>query len=59
MQAEEREENKGKNKDSSAGVQYGDYGGWHKAAKVDRYRYLLSLLLGFMGGDVIITIVCR
>jgi len=35
MQAEEREENKGKNKDSSAGVQYGDYGGWHKAAKVD------------------------
>jgi len=30
--AEEREENKGQNK---ANVPYGDYGGWHKAAKVD------------------------
>jgi len=32
MQAEEREENKGKHKDN---VPYGEYGGWHKAAKVD------------------------
>ncbi|XP_071478520.1 kinesin light chain isoform X4 [Diadema antillarum] len=32
MQAEEREE-KGKFKDNAP---YGDYGGWHKAAKVDR-----------------------
>nr|CAG4642399.1 EOG090X03K5 [Evadne anonyx] len=30
--AEEREENKGLNKPN---VPYGDYGGWHKAAKVD------------------------
>lgn len=30
--AEEREENKGLNK---ANAPYGDYGGWHKAAKVD------------------------
>ncbi|CAA9993748.1 unnamed protein product, partial [Nesidiocoris tenuis] len=30
--AEEREENKHKNKDN---VPYGEYGGWHKAAKVD------------------------
>ncbi|XP_078675470.1 kinesin light chain 1-like isoform X28 [Branchiostoma floridae x Branchiostoma belcheri] len=34
MHAEEREENRGKFKDTP----YGDYGGWHKAAKVDRYR---------------------
>ncbi|KAL3872954.1 hypothetical protein ACJMK2_036123 [Sinanodonta woodiana] len=32
MQAEEREENKGKNKDGS---QMPEYGSWHKAAKVD------------------------
>ncbi|CAH1791618.1 unnamed protein product [Owenia fusiformis] len=32
VHAEEREENKGKNKDNTP---YGDYGGWHKAAKVD------------------------
>jgi len=32
MQAEEREENKGKFKEN---VPFGDYGGWHKAAKVD------------------------
>ncbi|XP_023933302.1 kinesin light chain-like [Lingula anatina] len=32
MQAEEREENKGKFKDSAP---YGEYGGWHKDAKVD------------------------
>ncbi|XP_035676174.1 kinesin light chain 1-like isoform X19 [Branchiostoma floridae] len=31
MHAEEREENRGKFKDTP----YGDYGGWHKAAKVD------------------------
>jgi len=30
--AEEREENKGQNKGNTP---YGDYGGWHKAAKVD------------------------
>lgn len=30
--AEEREENKHRNKDN---VPYGEYGGWHKAAKVD------------------------
>jgi len=30
--AEEREENKSKNKDNAP---YGEYGGWHKAAKVD------------------------
>nr|CAG4646135.1 EOG090X03K5 [Macrothrix elegans] len=30
--AEEREENKGQNKGN---IPYGDYGGWHKAAKVD------------------------
>lgn len=30
--AEEREENKDKNRDSAP---YGEYGGWHKAAKVD------------------------
>lgn len=30
--AEEREENKNKVKDSAP---YGEYGGWHKAAKVD------------------------
>jgi hypothetical protein len=30
--AEEREENKGQNKSNTP---YGDYGGWHKAAKVD------------------------
>ncbi|CAH1102403.1 unnamed protein product [Psylliodes chrysocephalus] len=30
--AEEREENKAKNKEN---VPYGEYGGWHKAAKVD------------------------
>lgn len=30
--AEEREENKHKNKESTL---YGEYGGWHKAAKVD------------------------
>ncbi|XP_071795419.1 kinesin light chain-like isoform X4 [Asterias amurensis] len=33
MQAEERQE-KGKFKDNAP---YGEYGGWHKAAKVDRY----------------------
>ncbi|XP_070579011.1 kinesin light chain 1-like isoform X15 [Ptychodera flava] len=32
MQAEEREEGKGKGKDNAP---YGEYGGWHKAAKVD------------------------
>ncbi|XP_064621974.1 kinesin light chain-like isoform X5 [Lineus longissimus] len=32
MRAEEREENKGKYKDNAL---YGEYGGWHKAAKVD------------------------
>lgn len=32
--AEEREENKDQAKDPAA---YQDYGGWHKAAKVDRY----------------------
>lgn len=31
--AEEREENKNKQKENSP---YGEYGGWHKAAKVDR-----------------------
>ena len=41
MQAEEREENKGKGKDS---VPYGEYGGWHKAAKVDRYARGARLL---------------
>lgn len=30
--AEEREENKARNKEN---VPYGEYGGWHKAAKVD------------------------
>lgn len=30
--AEEREENKHRNKEN---VPYGEYGGWHKAAKVD------------------------
>lgn len=30
--AEEREENKHRNKDNAP---YGEYGGWHKAAKVD------------------------
>lgn len=30
--AEEREENKNKNLENTA---YGEYGGWHKAAKVD------------------------
>lgn len=30
--AEEREENKHKNKENTP---YGEYGGWHKAAKVD------------------------
>lgn len=30
--AEEREENKGKNRENTP---YGEYGGWHKAAKVD------------------------
>lgn len=30
--AEEREENKHKNRESAL---YGEYGGWHKAAKVD------------------------
>lgn len=30
--AEEREENKQRNKEN---VLYGEYGGWHKAAKVD------------------------
>lgn len=30
--AEEREENKAKNRENAP---YGEYGGWHKAAKVD------------------------
>ena len=40
--AEEREENKSKNKDS-------DYGGWHKAAKVDSPTVTTTLKnLGFL-----------
>ncbi len=34
--AEEREENKLKGGDNVANAAYQDYGGWHKAAKVDR-----------------------
>ena len=41
MQAEEREENKGKYKDN---VPYADYGGWHKNAKVDRCVYLSYII---------------
>jgi len=42
--AEEREENKLKNKDASA-----DYGGWHKAAKVDSPTVTTTLKnLGFL-----------
>lgn len=37
MHAEEREECKGKQKD---GTSFGEYGGWYKACKVDRYVYL-------------------
>jgi kinesin light chain len=44
--AEEREENKGKPGDvpaaAGANAPYQDYGGWHKAAKVDRFVNLDS-----------------
>uniref|UniRef100_A0A2C9LNZ7 Kinesin light chain n=1 Tax=Biomphalaria glabrata TaxID=6526 RepID=A0A2C9LNZ7_BIOGL len=35
MRAEEREENKGKNKDKEGGPPLPEYGGWHKNIKVD------------------------
>ncbi|XP_014667106.1 PREDICTED: kinesin light chain-like isoform X4 [Priapulus caudatus] len=38
--AEEREENKGKNKDNAP---YAEYGGWHKAAKVDSPTVMTTL----------------
>lgn len=42
--AEEREENKGQNKGNTP---YGDYGGWHKAAKVDSPTVTTTLKVTF------------
>lgn len=48
--AEDREEHKHKGGDTST---YQEYGGWHKAAKVDRCNIQpFSLLCATVGGDL-------